>query len=111
MHVQMVIQMFPSNKIERAVGATVLRQRPRAQLPIHLPEILPCILILNHEGFIFFFTPSRPLFQTHVAQSLNLQVVQITYDETVISGISEMYPYMKHNYSKMSYQNNILELN
>lgn len=51
MHVKMVIQMFPSNKIELAVGATVLRQLPGAQLPIHLPEILPCIQIF------FFFSP------------------------------------------------------
>lgn len=53
MYVQMVIQMFPSNKINLTVGATALRQLPGAQSPTRLPEILPCMLPQSREGLIF----------------------------------------------------------
>lgn len=42
MHVQMAIQMFPSNKTYLAVGATMLRQLPGTQSPTDLTKIFPC---------------------------------------------------------------------
>ena len=42
-HMQMVIQMFPSNKINLTVGATVLRQLPGT----HLTETLPCMCCVS----------------------------------------------------------------
>lgn len=55
MHVRMVIQMFPSNRIDLTVGATVLRQLQGSQSPTYSTTVFPCMpLLQSHEALPFF---------------------------------------------------------
>ena len=51
----MVIQMFPSNRIDLTVGATALRQLQGSQSPTHSTTAFPCTpLLQSHEALPFF---------------------------------------------------------
>lgn len=53
MHVQIAIQMFPSNKTCLTVGATMLRHLPGTQSPTDSTKIFPCTVFHSHEALTF----------------------------------------------------------